>query len=377
MVRAWRGHRCRAYRDRIAGRGARERHQRAGFDDELLKRLDEKTASAISIFLHAHPDLRKLCGDERASADPLLRALRPRDRRGETYRVLKRALDIAGALGLIALLAPVFLLIAALIKLTSRGPVFFKQVRVGEQAKPFRMLKFRTMFTGLGSGAAPGVRHAVHHLERAAATSQGRTRGSRLRTIRALRRSGDSSGRRASTSSRSSGTSCEATCRWSVPVRRLSYEVDVYQPWHRRRVLDAKPGITGLWQVEGPESHDVRRHGSPRPPIREKAVALGRHQDSPRDACGGHEWKGCPLIASSDYVCIAPDVKLGKNVKLAKFINLYGCDDRRRDEDRRVCRNSEKRQRWHALQDFKPHVHLRRRDDRRPRVHRSRRDIHQ
>ena len=35
------------------------------------------------------------------------------------------------------------------------------------------------------------------------------------------------------------------------PRPPLQYEVEQYQPWHRRRVLDAKPGITGLWQVSG------------------------------------------------------------------------------------------------------------------------------
>ena len=117
--------------------------------DEIAKRLDEKTASLISIGLHAHPDLKGMCEAERAAIDPLLRLVGPRDRRGETYSALKRGLDIVGALGLLLLFAPVFLVIAALVKLTSKGPIFFKQVRLGEHAKPFKMLKFRTMFTGV------------------------------------------------------------------------------------------------------------------------------------------------------------------------------------------------------------------------------------
>ena len=77
------------------------------------------------------------------------------------------------------------------------------------------------------------------------------------------------------------------------------------------------------------------------------------------------------------YVAIAPDVKLGNDVRLGKFLNLYGCCDRRRDQDRRVRRDPEERDRRPALQDLEPHVHLRRRDDRGPRVHRPRRDVHQ
>jgi lipopolysaccharide/colanic/teichoic acid biosynthesis glycosyltransferase len=217
---------------------------------ELLKRLSEKTASAIPIFLHAHPDLSKVFADETSFADPLLRALGPRDRRGQTYRMLKRVLDVAGALALLALLSPVFLLIAALIKLTSRGPVFFKQVRVGEQAKPFRMLKFRTMFTG----SDPALHQEF--VTRFITSSEGCNepgKDARFKIAHDPRITPLGQFLRKTSLD-------ELPQFWNVvrgdmslvgPRPPLSYEVDVYQPWHRRRVLDAKPGITGLWQVKG------------------------------------------------------------------------------------------------------------------------------
>jgi exopolysaccharide biosynthesis polyprenyl glycosylphosphotransferase len=63
-------------------------------------------------------------------------------------RVLKRSFDLVGAaIGLI-LLAPVMAAIAVAIKLDSRGPVFFRQPRMGKDDKPFRIFKFRTMFAG-------------------------------------------------------------------------------------------------------------------------------------------------------------------------------------------------------------------------------------
>ena len=61
---------------------------------------------------------------------------------------IKRALDIAGSLTLITMLAPVFLLIIALIKLTSRGPIMFRQRRIGFRGNQFHMYKFRTMYSG-------------------------------------------------------------------------------------------------------------------------------------------------------------------------------------------------------------------------------------
>jgi lipopolysaccharide/colanic/teichoic acid biosynthesis glycosyltransferase len=60
-------------------------------------------------------------------------------------RAGKRGLDVVGSgLGLL-LLSPLFLLVALLVKASSAGPVFFRQVRVGQFEKPFRILKFRSM----------------------------------------------------------------------------------------------------------------------------------------------------------------------------------------------------------------------------------------
>ena len=217
---------------------------------EIAKRLDERTASMISIRLHPHFDPTGITEETGPHQHPLLNALHARDRRGEAYSALKRVLDVAGATTLLVGLAPLFLLIAALVKLTSRGPIFFKQLRVGEQAKPFRMLKFRTMYTG----ADPALHRefVTRFITSADACKESGkdapfkiAHDPRITTLgRFLRK-----------------TSLDELPQfWNVlrgdmslvgPRPPLAYEVEVYQPWHRRRVLDAKPGITGLWQVEG------------------------------------------------------------------------------------------------------------------------------
>ena len=61
---------------------------------------------------------------------------------------IKRCVDLVGAGLLLALSAPVFLIVAVLIKLDSPGPVFFRQVRVGREGRHFQMLKFRSMVSG-------------------------------------------------------------------------------------------------------------------------------------------------------------------------------------------------------------------------------------
>ncbi|OBZ94475.1 exopolysaccharide biosynthesis protein [Pararhizobium polonicum] len=72
---------------------------------------------------------------------------------------LKRAFDIAGSFFGLLVLAPVVLLIAVLIKLESKGPVFFRQLRTGLNEAPFEILKFRSMYTDLCDWS--GVRQTV------------------------------------------------------------------------------------------------------------------------------------------------------------------------------------------------------------------------
>jgi len=71
------------------------------------------------------------------------------------FQGIKRALDLLGATVLLAVLGPVTLLFAALIKLTSDGPAFFKQVRVGKDGKLFKIIKLRTMKTNAEKATGP------------------------------------------------------------------------------------------------------------------------------------------------------------------------------------------------------------------------------
>src|SRR5437879_7193117 len=81
--------------------------------------------------------------------------LRSRWEQRTSYDAIKRALDVIGSLTLLLVLSPLLLLIVVLLKLTSWGPVLFRQVRIGQMMKPFTMLKFRTMYSGTD--------HRVHH----------------------------------------------------------------------------------------------------------------------------------------------------------------------------------------------------------------------
>ena len=142
---------------------------------------------------------------------------------------------IVAALILVALL-PLLLIIALAIKLDSRGPVFFRQVRVGRNGRPFRMWKFRSMVVNAES-ARPATSDTDGVLFK-------RRRDPRVtRAGRVLRKlSLDELPQLINV------LGCEMSLVGPRPA--LPDEVDQYPPEMRRRLL-VKPGITGLWQVSG------------------------------------------------------------------------------------------------------------------------------
>lgn len=163
----------------------------------------------------------------------------------------KRLLDVAGAAIALVLLAPVMAAVALAVALSSRGPVVFRQVRVGLHGRPFVFYKFRTMFHGVDDavhrdfvarlirGEAPEEPGADGH-----AGSFKLQQDPRITPLgRFLRR-----------------TSLDELPQFLNVLRGdmslvgprppLPYEAAQYSPWHRRR-LAGKPGITGPWQVDG------------------------------------------------------------------------------------------------------------------------------
>jgi lipopolysaccharide/colanic/teichoic acid biosynthesis glycosyltransferase len=164
--------------------------------------------------------------------------------------MIKRGLDIIGSVTLLFALAPLLLLIAVLVKLGSRGPVFFRQVRIGHRMKPFPMLKFRTMHVN----ADPRI-----HQEFVTAFIKAKDQASSVDPGAMFKLTNDP--RITPVGRHLRGTSLDELPQlWNVvkgemslvgPRPPLPYELEQYRPWHRRRVQEAKPGITGPWQVAG------------------------------------------------------------------------------------------------------------------------------
>lgn len=161
-------------------------------------------------------------------------------RSGFTFgEVAKRGLDLlATALGLL-LLAPLFLIIALAIKLEDGGPVFFRQTRIGKDARPFRMLKFRSMVVD-----AERIRKQIEDQSERDSVCFKMRKDPRITRVGALLR-------------RSSIDELPQllnvlTGDMSLvgPRPALPGEVNAY--WDRAlQRLDVKPGITCIWQVSG------------------------------------------------------------------------------------------------------------------------------
>ena len=162
-------------------------------------------------------------------------------------RMAKRALDVAGSAALLCLLSPIFLAVSGLIKLTSRGAVLFKQVRVGQDGRLFTMLKFRTMHAN--------VEPALHQQYVTQFIQAGDQKS--METVFKLVNDPrvTSVGHFLRRSSLDELPQFLNVLRGDMslvgPRPPLPYEVERYKPWHVRRLHEAKPGITGLWQVKG------------------------------------------------------------------------------------------------------------------------------
>jgi exopolysaccharide biosynthesis polyprenyl glycosylphosphotransferase len=152
---------------------------------------------------------------------------------------IKRGLDLAVALVGLVILSPLFLLIAALIKLDSPGPVVFSQTRIGKGGKPFTCYKFRTMRVG-----AEEEKEVLSDLNEAQGPLFKIRNDPRMTWMgRFLRRT--SLDELPQLVNILKGEMSLVGPRPPVPE-----EVSQYMEWHKKR-LETWPGLTGLWQVSG------------------------------------------------------------------------------------------------------------------------------
>jgi lipopolysaccharide/colanic/teichoic acid biosynthesis glycosyltransferase len=225
---------------------------RAKIETVLRDSVGTSAAARIVITTHIFPESWNQNGTERPADLKLYPDLSDRGPKKRLPIIVKRGIDVLGSALLLLVLFPLLAAIAIAIKLTSKGPAVFEQERLGQFGTKFKCLKFRTMYTnndpkihreyvqnfiaGHAEGAeSNGSEPVIYKL----------TNDPRVTAVgRFLRK-----------------TSLDEFPQfWNVlrgemslvgPRPPVPYEFEMYDYWHRRRVLELKPGVTGLWQVNG------------------------------------------------------------------------------------------------------------------------------
>jgi lipopolysaccharide/colanic/teichoic acid biosynthesis glycosyltransferase len=216
--------------------------------DRLSERFDADFVKKIRFSFHIYPEAKGEIKTGGAFDMNLYPELRENQTGRQFAMAVKHVIDRLGSAVLLLLLTPLLLILTAAIKLTSPGSVLFRQQRLGLNGRPFDMLKFRSMYTNCDSlnhkeyitkyigdqkkaEAEPGVFKLVNDPR---VTPVGRwLRKTSFDELPQLI------------------NVVKGEMSLVGPRPPISYECDLYDTWHMRRLLSCKPGITGLWQVMG------------------------------------------------------------------------------------------------------------------------------
>jgi exopolysaccharide biosynthesis polyprenyl glycosylphosphotransferase len=222
--------------------------------DILKTALDDFEFNKVVVTWHIFPGRFEKVFTEDPEHTKMYPDVIARIARKRSSHLAKRMIDVLGSLFALISFSPIFVVIAALIKLTSEGPVFFKQDRVGLFGKRFVFFKFRSMYTNND----PTIhREFVKNLIRGECNKEDKkntlkqngtykiTKDPRVTPVGSFLRK----------------TSLDELPQFFNvlkgdmslvgPRPAIPYECAEYDVWHRRRLLEMKPGITGLWQVKG------------------------------------------------------------------------------------------------------------------------------
>lgn len=221
---------------------------------QRVRRLVEKTALSESaadlglsfhFFPEAHPP-----GE--APTGTLHRELYREERTRILARGIKRGIDIAGSILALIFFSPLLLAISILIKLTSQGPVLFRQSRIGQHGDQFLCLKFRSMHAG--SDTAPHREYVSQFIAGKASmntSAHGEKKAFKIMDDPRVTPLGRFLRRTSLDELPQLLNVLKGEMSLVGPRPPLPYELTCYDLWHLRRMIDVKPGITGLWQVSG------------------------------------------------------------------------------------------------------------------------------
>jgi lipopolysaccharide/colanic/teichoic acid biosynthesis glycosyltransferase len=212
--------------------------------------LPAADADQITISLHVFPE--PVPADIQASHSMRFYPdvpVRQRARRVEL--ILKRIIDIVGSSVALLLLSPVLLILALLVKLTSRGPALFKQVRVGQYGEKFTFLKFRSMYVNNDPKIHQEYVASLIAGNKSCDSGNGSRPVFKIQNDPRITRIGHFLRKSSLDELPQFINVLRGEMSLVGPRPPVPYEFEKYDVWHRRRSFEIKPGITGLWQVNG------------------------------------------------------------------------------------------------------------------------------
>lgn len=219
---------------------------------ELYPCLSVEEINHIKLSFHIFPE----DWDDKSRNDPvtssLQMALAHDLHRKKIALQLKRLLDIGGSLAALVAFLPVFLAVAVAVRLTSKGPVLFRQTRVGQYGKRFTFLKFRSMY--VNNDPSIHQKYVKSFISGSSDSALGTDTQQAVYKLVA-----DPRVTKVGRFIRKTSLD-ELPQFWNVltgdmslvgPRPPVPYEFEHYDLWHKQRLSAVKPGITGLWQVDG------------------------------------------------------------------------------------------------------------------------------
>lgn len=221
------------------------------FSKLVRNRVDVPSVS-IECATYPDPQFEALLQQCAAEGEPVPISVYQAPRKSRFALGVKRAMDIAGALVLLVLCSPIMLATALAVKLTSPGPIIFRQTRIGRGGVPFSFYKFRSMRTD-GDDSV----HREYVAKLIAGQHQEVNEGDTSNPVYKLRSDPRITpvGRIIRKTSIDELPQLINVLKGEMslvgPRPPITYETEKYQSWHMRRLQEVRPGMTGLWQVEG------------------------------------------------------------------------------------------------------------------------------
>ncbi len=220
--------------------------------DALFEALTIEEINEIRLSFHIFPEDWDEDGPPSPATSTLRLALARDLAHKKTALHIKRLIDLVGSLSALILLSPALLAICLAIKLTSRGPVLFRQVRLGQYGRKFTFLKFRSMYVNNDASIHERyVKSFIAGLPEAEQSAGPQPMQFKLTADPRITRIGRILRKTSLDELPQFVNVLRGEMSLVGPRPPVTYEFESYSLWHKQRLLAVKPGITGLWQVEG------------------------------------------------------------------------------------------------------------------------------